>query len=1037
MSTYRCSQCGCRMDVAEGTKVGTCPACQALFVLPNQFAQKENLYLLASDARHSGNYDMAVNYYGRILKVDGAKPEANWGYLLSKYGVEISENALDYGGVLFHRVEHNSFLEDPAYEKMMAYVPQAARHYYEGTARDIDRQHRKLMAVSREMTAPDISIDCTAAPGSENYLLSVQIGKALEDAGYRIFHPAMLAKVDRKDLNLYEMAAAEKAEAMLVVMTPKTDREDARFQAVWRRFLAYRRQDAGRKLLSVFRGLRPEELPLELQPLQSIACEGSDFQSRITAEINRMFGRQNRSADLVRKNLELLRGGQEALDKGQYQKAKDCFRQAAANDGEEYRAHWGLVCALTENLRTPAISTELDQSYRKAVQFADKETGAAYAQRMTTLMAAAVWEEFLRITGKLQDYRLEQSAEVKKGEERVKLYLPAFDGRFQKLEDWHSGAKRQRELDTVAEAYQRRDTAVEPLYAEQEKIEYAYKNTALSHSGLLDGGRLRGLLLEASLTAGVISYMLLLWNFRFTTGYTTGFYRVSTWLFLLSLAGAALWAVCLTDRRFRGKALVGGAVAVVLIYQVSRSHIRIFQLVLLLVPVILLLVERMMLIVLAGNARGAYETKRKAAEAVKEMEKRIEASYQAAMEQVFAGYKLPKGEIPPFTVPHSEYYSGLAVSGKEASPVSYAVRTLLFFAVLIGAVTIANNVLYASGWNHITKTACRYYHVVGLKEDGTAKANGMNDAGQCEVSDWENLVDVGAGRYYSAGLTSDGRVLIAGLEGQDASVREAESWTDIRAISAGGYHIVGLKEDGTVVSAGANDWGENEVSDWTDVVQIQAVSDNSLEQTYGLCSDGKVLIAGGGSDYDSIKRYVDAHYGPEEGQIYGTEICGFTASILVRARDGSLNGIGNDGYKQLSQAQEWDGTQIAKLCTSSGAATLGLKEDGTVLCAGNNLAIRDTASGWTDITDIAVSMGHALGVKSDGTVVAAGSNGSNQLAVEDWKHIVSVSTGDLNSFGIQENGTVEAAGNGLGGLTYLKAKSPLGVLDFWYRSLKW
>src|SRR5699024_402539 len=115
----------------------------------------------------------------------------------------------------------------------------------------------------------------------------------------------------------------------------------------------------------------------------------------------------------------------------------------------------------------------------------------------------------------------------------------------------------------------------------------------------------------------------------------------------------------------------------------------------------------------------------------------------------------------------------------------------------------------------------RYYHVVGLTEDGTARASGMNDAGQCEVSDWENLVDVGAGRYYSAGLTADGHVLIAGLEGQDESVREAESWTDIQAISVGGYHIVGLKRDGTVVSAGADTWGENAVGDWTDVIQIQ------------------------------------------------------------------------------------------------------------------------------------------------------------------------------------------------------------------------
>lgn len=136
----------------------------------------------------------------------------------------------------------------------------------------------------------------------------------------------------------------------------------------------------------MFRGIRPEDLPLELQPLQSVACEGSGFQDRITAEINRMFGRQNRSSDLVRKNLELLREGQAALDAGDYEKAAGCFRQAAAADTEEYRAHWGLVCALTKGLTVPVLSGEVDQSYRQAVQSADKASAEKYTESMKALM---------------------------------------------------------------------------------------------------------------------------------------------------------------------------------------------------------------------------------------------------------------------------------------------------------------------------------------------------------------------------------------------------------------------------------------------------------------------------------------------------------------------------------------------------------------------------------------------------------------------------------------------------------------------------
>ncbi len=69
------------------------------------------------------------------------------------------------------------------------------------------------------------------------------------------------------------------------------------------------------------------------------------------------------------------------------------------------------------------------------------------------------------------------------------------------------------------------------------------------------------------------------------------------------------------------------------------------------------------------------------------------------------------------------------------------------------------------------------YHTVGLKADGTVVVAGDNDDGQCNVSDW----------------------------------------TDIVSIAAGSFHTVGLKADGTVVAAGYNGSGQCDVSDWTDI----------------------------------------------------------------------------------------------------------------------------------------------------------------------------------------------------------------------------
>ena len=68
-------------------------------------------------------------------------------------------------------------------------------------------------------------------------------------------------------------------------------------------------------------------------------------------------------------------------------------------------------------------------------------------------------------------------------------------------------------------------------------------------------------------------------------------------------------------------------------------------------------------------------------------------------------------------------------------------------------------------------------HTVGLKSDGTVVAVGYNGSGQCDVSEW----------------------------------------TDIVAISAGTFHTVGLKSDGTVVAVGDNYSGQCDVDSWKNI----------------------------------------------------------------------------------------------------------------------------------------------------------------------------------------------------------------------------
>ena len=149
-------------------------------------------------------------------------------------------------------------------------------------------------------------------------------------------------------------------------------------------------------------------------------------------------------------------------------------------------------------------------------------------------------------------------------------------------------------------------------------------------------------------------------------------------------------------------------------------------------------------------------------------------------------------------------------------------------------------------WDGILKATSYGYeesaHIVGLKNDGTVVAAGNNEYGQCNVSDWENIIAIDVGRDFTVGLRDDGTVAIAGkltaLELEDRhSIETVDAaslgWTDIVAICAGSSdNLIGLKSDGTVVAVGF------ELSDWKDIVAIDATNYVAV----GLKSNGTVII---------------------------------------------------------------------------------------------------------------------------------------------------------------------------------------------------
>ncbi len=92
--------------------------------------------------------------------------------------------------------------------------------------------------------------------------------------------------------------------------------------------------------------------------------------------------------------------------------------------------------------------------------------------------------------------------------------------------------------------------------------------------------------------------------------------------------------------------------------------------------------------------------------------------------------------------------------------------------------------------------------------------------------------------------------------------------------------------------------------------------------------------------------------------------------------------------------------------------TVALKQDGTVVAAGNLSSGKCKISKWKDIVSVSAGQYHTVGLKKDGTVVATCDKGSeNCCEVGSWDNIIAISAGTFHTVGLKPDGTVVAVGD--------------------------
>ena len=296
-----------------------------------------------------------------------------------------------------------------------------------------------------------------------------------------------------------------------------------------------------------------------------------------------------------------------------------------------------------------------------------------------------------------------------------------------------------------------------------------------------------------------------------------------------------------------------------------------------------------------------------------------------------------------------------------------------------------------------------YNNTVGLKANGTVVAEGSNINGQCEVSDWQDIVAVSVGFSHTVGLKSDGTVVAVGRA--DYGKCKVSDWRDIVAVSAGGSHTIGLKSDGTVVMAGYCD-DCNKVSGWRDIVAVSS----GVGCIMGLKSDGTVVATRKRhSGVLNWKLFQSAETIEEErAEARKQEAQRRAKEVEARQKREAVQKIEEQERLRLLVPKRAAIAPYQKMI-AAGSLTIGLKSNGTVVRAGDAAY---SMPAWQNIVALAMSsMGDTVGLKADGTVVTTGITEYDRCNINSWRNIVAIAVSDKSTVGLKADGTVVAVGN--------------------------
>ena len=276
MSIYKCKMCGGTLEIIDNESIAECAYCGTKQTLAKSRDEVQlNLFNRANHLRIKDEFDKAQEIYEKIVNSGSTDPEAYWGIVLCKYGIEYVEDPQTYKRVpTCHRTQAESIFTDVDYLSAIENADEQQRAIYEEEAAEIDRLQKGILRIANAEEPFDVFI-CykeTNADGtrSKDSVLANDIYHQLTQEGLRVFFAAITLE-DKlgQEYEPYIYAAINTAKVMLVVGAKPEHFEAVWVKNEWSRYLKIAKNDRNKILIPCYSDMDAYDLPDEFAHLQA------------------------------------------------------------------------------------------------------------------------------------------------------------------------------------------------------------------------------------------------------------------------------------------------------------------------------------------------------------------------------------------------------------------------------------------------------------------------------------------------------------------------------------------------------------------------------------------------------------------------------------------------------------------------------------------------------------------------------------------------------------------------------------------------